>query len=105
MSTKDLEVEETMKNLKLENEKLTLEIRELRRRWWKKTSTWAVIATFAAALGAFSSNFITTSEDKRVELFKSSVSSNSTEADKTDRNEEKRKKKYYDSIISDSIPN
>lgn len=43
MSGSKQDIEAELERTKLECQKLRLEIRELKKRWWQKTSTWALI--------------------------------------------------------------
>ena len=50
MSSEELEYEAKVKKLELECEKLLLEITQLKKRWWKKASTWAFILPVVAGI-------------------------------------------------------
>lgn len=50
MSSEELEYQAKVKKLELECEKLKLEISQLKKKWWKKASTWAIVLPVVAGI-------------------------------------------------------
>jgi len=69
MNNQVKEIKAEIRKLELECQKLALEIKQMKKIWWKKTSSWAIIVTVLSALitGGVSlvNHFLSLKKDER----------------------------------------